>query len=175
MARQEGLVRRGAARSSPRGKQSTGLFHEIFESRQLCTSIRSSAPACDFRRNGTPGGTRTPDLLLRRQLLYPAELLARIDGAGDGNRTRVSSLEGWCSTIELHPRKSMIRPIQPVNSSTDFPRCQGETRIFSGAPETAPQYPTHSRNQEIPQTAEAASREEHSSRKSTHRPELTVR
>ena len=25
---------------------------------------------------GVPGGTRTPDLLLRRQLLYPAELLA---------------------------------------------------------------------------------------------------
>ena len=28
----------------------------------------------------------------------------RMFGAGDGNRTRVSSLEGWCSTIELHPR-----------------------------------------------------------------------
>ena len=54
--------------------------------------------------NGTPGGTRTPDLLLRRQLLYPAELLAHFYGAGDGNRTRVSSLEGWCSTIELHPQ-----------------------------------------------------------------------
>ena len=27
---------------------------------------------------GTPEGTRTPGLLLRRQLLYPAELLARI-------------------------------------------------------------------------------------------------
>ena len=27
---------------------------------------------------GTPGGTRTPGLLLRRQLLYPAELLALI-------------------------------------------------------------------------------------------------
>ena len=26
------------------------------------------------------------------------------NGAGDGNRTRVSSLEGWCSTIELHPQ-----------------------------------------------------------------------
>ncbi len=25
--------------------------------------------------------------------------------AGDGNRTHVSSLEGWCSTIELHPQK----------------------------------------------------------------------
>ena len=24
--------------------------------------------------------------------------------AGDENRTHVSSLEGWCSTIELHPR-----------------------------------------------------------------------
>ena len=24
-------------------------------------------------------------------------------GAGDGNRTRVTSLEGWSSTIELHP------------------------------------------------------------------------
>lgn len=28
-----------------------------------------------------------------------------VSGAGDGNRTRVISLEGWGSTIELHPRK----------------------------------------------------------------------
>ncbi len=38
------------------------------------------------RKNGTPEGTRTPDLLLRRQLLYPAELLAhlleRVTGIG---------------------------------------------------------------------------------------------
>jgi hypothetical protein len=25
-------------------------------------------------------------------------------GAGDGNRTRMTSLEGWSSAIELHPR-----------------------------------------------------------------------
>jgi hypothetical protein len=25
-------------------------------------------------------------------------------GAGDGDRTRMASLEGWSSTIELHPR-----------------------------------------------------------------------
>ena len=31
-----------------------------------------------YLKNGTPEGTRTPDLLLRRQLLYPAELLAHI-------------------------------------------------------------------------------------------------
>ena len=30
-------------------------------------------------RAGTPEGTRTPDLLLRRQLLYPTELLAHME------------------------------------------------------------------------------------------------
>ena len=48
-----------------------------------------------------PEGIRTPDPRLRRPLLYPAEL--QTQKAGDGNRTHVSSLEGWCSTIELHP------------------------------------------------------------------------
>ena len=28
--------------------------------------------------------------------------------AGDGNRTRMASLEGWSSTIELHPRSTYI-------------------------------------------------------------------
>ena len=28
----------------------------------------------------------------------------KIFGAGDGNRTHAASLEGWNSTIELHPR-----------------------------------------------------------------------
>ena len=75
-------------------------------------------------KNGTPEGTRTPDLLLRRQLLYPAELLAHFYGAGDGNRTRVSSLEGWCSTIELHPQVPAIQlednNISPSQMSTDL-------------------------------------------------------
>ena len=54
---------------------------------------------------GALEGTRTPDPLLRRQLLYPAELQAHVfSGAGDGNRTHTTSLEGWDSTIELHPR-----------------------------------------------------------------------
>src|SRR5436190_11717768 len=29
-------------------------------------------------------------------------------GAGDGNRTRAASLEGWNSTIELHPQLCSI-------------------------------------------------------------------
>ena len=32
------------------------------------------------KRFGTPEGIRTPDLLLRRQLLYPPELLAHVVG-----------------------------------------------------------------------------------------------
>ena len=75
-------------------------------------------------KSGTPGGTRTPDLLLRRQLLYPAELLAHLNGAGDGNRTRVSSLEGWCSTIELHPQVLSRMGIQLRDFNTSFSTCQ---------------------------------------------------
>ena len=29
-------------------------------------------------------------------------------GAGDGNRTRMTSLEGWGSAIELHPRDTAV-------------------------------------------------------------------
>lgn len=38
------------------------------------------------------------------QIKKPLEgALLVFSGAGDGNRTRVTSLEGWSSTIELHP------------------------------------------------------------------------
>ena len=40
--------------------------------------------------------------------MSPSAALA--PGAGEGNRTLVISLEGFCSTIELHPRKSWCRP-----------------------------------------------------------------
>ena len=60
-----------------------------------------------YTHHNVPEGIRTPDPRLRRPLLYPAELQTHSSvcnrEAGDGNRTHVSSLEGWCSTIELHP------------------------------------------------------------------------
>lgn len=37
----------------------------------------------DFRKLGTAGGTRTPDLLVRSQLLYPTELLPHVVLADD--------------------------------------------------------------------------------------------
>ncbi len=35
------------------------------------------------------------------------QLSYRLIGAGDGNRTHAASLEGWNSTIELHPRNAV--------------------------------------------------------------------
>ena len=75
-----------------------------------------------FERVNEPGGIRTLDLRLRRPLLYPAELQThilnplRIKKAGDGNRTHVSSLEGWCSTIELHPHSIGVTGFEPATS-----------------------------------------------------------
>ncbi len=51
----------------------------------------------------------------------------RMFGAGDGNRTRVSSLEGWCSTIELHPQAVAH---QPFHSSTSLVPCQVFLSVF---------------------------------------------
>ena len=39
-------------------------------------------------------------------------VMGRNRGAGDGNRTRMTSLEGWSSTIEL-------RPQQPPDNAAD--------------------------------------------------------
>ena len=49
---------------------------------------------------GVPGGTRTPNLLLRRQLLYPAELQAhtfRKDCDGLTELEQVMGIEPTCS------------------------------------------------------------------------------
>ena len=37
-------------------------------------------------------------------------------GAGDGNRTRIASLEGWGSTIELHPRGAGLPAARPARN-----------------------------------------------------------
>ena len=41
-------------------------------------------------------------------------------GAGDGNRTHAASLEGWNSTIELHPRNNSNIP----NDNHENIKCQ---------------------------------------------------
>ena len=44
-----------------------------------------------------------------------------IKKAGDGNRTHVSSLEGWCSTIELHPQINDLIIHNQVTYSDECP------------------------------------------------------
>ena len=43
------------------------------------------------------------------------DYITKIKKAGDGNRTHVSSLEGWCSTIELHPHIHIQCPVPESN------------------------------------------------------------
>ena len=73
---------------------------------------------------GTPGRIRTSDQELRRLLLCPLSYggpspprcgtrpSGLLRGAGEGNRTLTASLEGWSSTIELHP------PDRPILTRT---------------------------------------------------------
>jgi hypothetical protein len=42
-------------------------------------------------------------------------------GAGSGNRTRIFSLEGCCSTTELYPRRSLL-PWPPLKSEAAVAR-----------------------------------------------------
>ena len=58
---------------------------------------------------GMPAGIRTPDPRLRRAMLYPAELQTHNRfGAGEGNRTLATGLEGQGSTTELHPHNILV-------------------------------------------------------------------
>ena len=69
------------ARSSPREQRAPAL--------PLIVRVHGRT-----QRNGTPEGTRTPDLLLRRQLLYPTELLAHINSPPNGRDVeRVMGIE----------------------------------------------------------------------------------
>ena len=44
------------------------------------------------------------------------QLSYRLMKAGDGNRTHVISLEGWSSTIELHPLTIGVTGFEPATS-----------------------------------------------------------
>ena len=50
--------------------------------------------------------------------------------AGDGNRTHVSSLEGWCSTIELHPHVFLFFCV-PQDKNYNITRLHKMQPLFS--------------------------------------------
>ena len=55
-----------------------------------------------------------------------------IDRAGDGNRTRMTSLEGWSSTIELRPQQPPNHRLTPV--AYRLPRHRRHSRAPRGGP-----------------------------------------
>ena len=82
------------------------------------------------RTYGAHEWNRTIDLLLTKEVLYRLSYVSELwcvppgfnaeadNGAGDGNRTRTNSLEGYSSTIELLPRRAEL--------------LQGSTRLVEG-------------------------------------------
>ena len=68
-------------------------------------------------KNGAPGVIRTPDLLIRSQSLYPAELRARWVGLTGS----LSSLRNWVNTRSL----LLVRHVIPT-------RCAGDKAILPG-------------------------------------------
>src|SRR5450830_1045908 len=63
-------------------------------------------------------------------------------GAGEGNRTLVISLEGFSSTIELHPQGLPLQPhtylkiLFPMVEGVDFNPCNQERQNYSLSPLT---------------------------------------
>ena len=58
-------------------------------------NTRPKQLAAKLLKNGAPGEIRTPDLLLRRQSLYPAELRARLIRLSVHQRFAPSIAQGW--------------------------------------------------------------------------------
>ena len=91
---------------------------------------RSVPPGTD----GAPGRIRTLGQELRRLLLCPLSYGGSPRRADDGDRTRITSLEGWGSAIELHPpdRLQTTRGHQvlrhPLSASWDRSRRRKDTR-----------------------------------------------
>ena len=54
--------------------------------------------------------------------------MAKKSGAGDGNRTHATSLEGWDSTIELHPHHQCLYILSKIRRYVN--RFEGEFLDF---------------------------------------------
>lgn len=79
---------------------------------ELSRPVRGTCTLCDPVFHADASGPASLSLSRIEDMLAPvARPAARkclpnrmVSGAGDGNRTRIASLEGWGSAIELHPR-----------------------------------------------------------------------
>ena len=75
-------------------------FHPIAGLTRPAIVLSPVLPGSQGALGGEPGVEAIQDIGVENVDAKSHEL-----GAGDGNRTHVTSLEGWGSTIELHPRR----------------------------------------------------------------------
>src|SRR5262245_36885647 len=88
-----------------------------------CGLVRSKTP---FAMSSSPYGLNTASTRRRPantrdclpmarpgKNLFGSILCSKKHGAGDGNRTHATSLEGWGSTTELHPHLSLCHLSDP--------------------------------------------------------------
>ena len=78
MARRKGFARLRAELWRGLTVPRTVIQHAPFESHKKLTKTKQKEMSIRLSLFGTPQGIRTPDLLVRSQLLYPAELAAHI-------------------------------------------------------------------------------------------------
>ena len=88
-------------------------------------------------RRGTPEGIRTPDPLLRREVLYPAELAARVLADNDGILTPRNENVKRFSKNKTKKLRSIVLPMLPQNTSKgdfSFGMAAGNDPRFTIAP-----------------------------------------
>jgi hypothetical protein len=79
--------------------------------------VRARPPRADLHHARKPYGASQEGYWIARTAAQTSDAdparppaASESDGAGEGNRTLVFSLEGCCSTIELHPHSFQHRP-----------------------------------------------------------------
>ena len=70
------------------------------------------------------------EVFLQSAIEHRPERIGKNNGAGEGNRTLVFSLEGCCSTIELHPRTRKRRDVRAYAK----PRASRQAEFETTAP-----------------------------------------
>ena len=117
---QEGLVcifgfaeNNCSPRSSPRRQRSSALHLNRSSPGKIVRTSTASVLLNISEVLARQEGLEPPTYCLEGSCSIQLSYWRISGGAGDGNRTRVSSLEGWCSTIELHPQIHLAWLIQP--------------------------------------------------------------
>src|SRR5208283_1988571 len=91
-----------------------------------------------MQRSGAPGEIRTPDLMLRRHSLYPAELRAR--------SFRIPQLR--IGSLPLRPSRARSQSLHPAPACANLVKGRFESvrlgaSLIGGASATAPHFPGH--------------------------------